>query len=136
MSADNGRVYGIKGSALLETKPLKDNPELREKAIKKIAEDGLEGSHIKMRSLVGQLKRVETEEEQEAILSAPTTNYTEKADRIIKACQTILSELKKDEHLMLKIPAIQAGILSGYLNNVRELLKTWDAEEADVVDNH
>lgn len=115
--------------ALNRTRFIKD-PVLRNRVIDKVSKIGTNTSKDQYLS---RIKRGIDEGNVDDVLEAPITDYSRIGDGVIYNINAIIRDLKPG--LMLHLPKPQAVVLSERITALQKYLKTWDAEDAEVVES-
>jgi len=113
--------------ALNRTKFIED-PELRSRVIEKV---GQIGTNTSKDQYLSRIKRGINEGNIDEVLEAPITDYSRIGDGVIYNINAIIRDLKPG--LMLHLPKPQAYVLSERITALQKHLKTWEAQDGEVI---
>jgi ParB family chromosome partitioning protein len=104
--------------------------DIRREAITKMQQSGIRANEA-VDVFVNQLKG-KTHEQQKEILATVRTDWSDRADKVIGACRTI--NLYLTPELLVHLPKIELILLTGSLTELKKKLKTYNAQEGQIVE--
>ena len=120
----------LKGYIIDETRPLKDDPKLRAKVIKKIHDDDIrsrDGLRTFVRDVAGA-----TPEQQKDLLETKNDKWMQSYNYSMSAIRVLEKNL--NDELWANLPDAQKLKLSGAIHGLRRHLVKWKAYDSEVLD--